>query len=150
MLHGAEGWALKRDHEKIITQVDMANIRRMTRTSRMRRVNSRIIRRWMGIDAGAAEEAQRRRVRHFGHVSRMLDHRIPKQLLDERMKSKRGTSTAGRPRKDWLNAIEDDLRGLNQGTFTAASTARKSKKKYRTEIVYRNIKRRLRSESMAD
>jgi len=48
---------------------------------------------------------QARRLRHFGHVVRMGQHRLPNIALYSRME---GNRPKGRPRKRWLDNVADD------------------------------------------
>src|SRR5687768_17529911 len=58
------------------------------------------------------ESATQARLRWWGHVQRMGEDRLPQQLLNSRVKRKRGR---GRPRRRWEDAVENDLdiRGLS-------------------------------------
>ena len=51
------------------------------------------------------------RLRWLGHVSRMKDDRIPKQLLFGELA--RGTRDRGCPRKRWKDCAKDDLKSFN-------------------------------------
>ena len=52
------------------------------------------------------EAATQSRLRWWGHVQRMDEHRLPQQLLNSRMEGKRGR---GRPRRRWEDAVGNDL-----------------------------------------
>ena len=47
------------------------------------------------------------RLRWLGHVCRMPDHRIPKQLLFGELAH--GTRSRGRPKKRWKDCVKEDL-----------------------------------------
>ena len=60
------------------------------------------------------EAATQARLRWWGHVQRMGEHRLPQQLLNSKIEGKRGR---GRPRRRWEDAVGNDLdnRGLTWG-----------------------------------
>jgi hypothetical protein len=49
------------------------------------------------------------RIRWLGHVERMSNDRMPKTILNAKME---GDRKRGRPKKRWINDIEQDLRKL--------------------------------------
>ena len=58
------------------------------------------------------EAARQSRLRWWGHVQRMEDDRLPKQVLASLVGGKRGR---GRPRRRWEDSVGNDLdiRGFN-------------------------------------
>jgi len=60
---------------------------------------------------------QLRRLRYFGHVSRMGPERYPYVLLHGTV---HGTRPVGRPRKKWLDNIRDDCVDMST-TITEAT-----------------------------
>jgi len=51
-------------------------------------------------------EIKSARIRWLGHVEKMAGERVAKQLLSDQPVRRR---RRGRPRKKWLNDVEDDL-----------------------------------------
>jgi hypothetical protein len=49
------------------------------------------------------------RIRWLRHVERMSNDRIPKMVLNTKME---GDRKRGRPKKRWINDVEQDLRKL--------------------------------------
>jgi hypothetical protein len=49
------------------------------------------------------------RIRWLGHVERMSNDRMPKMILNAKME---GDRKRGRPKKRWINDVEQDLRKL--------------------------------------
>ncbi len=68
------------------------------------------IRRRTGV-AKLEEILRRNRLRWFGHVNRLDDSRLVKQVL--RWVPKGGKRRRGRPRKNWRSTVEDDLEILD-------------------------------------
>jgi hypothetical protein len=66
------------------------------------------------------------KIRGYGHVERMQNQRMPKQIAAATI---RGTRKIGRPRKRWKDEVEDDLNimGIKNGR-EAAKDRRKWKK----------------------
>ena len=61
---------------------------------------------------GNLEETLRKnRLRWFGHVCRLDDSRLAKQVL--KWVPKDGKRKRGRPRKNWRSTVEDDLEILD-------------------------------------
>ena len=46
----------------------------------------------------------------FGHVKRMEDGRIPKEMMEAKFEGKRAR---GRPRARWIDSIRDSIRSRN-------------------------------------
>jgi len=59
----------------------------------------------LDITEDIVERIQARRLRYFGHVARMDQHRLLNIALYGRVEGKR---VKGRPRKRWLNNVSDD------------------------------------------
>ena len=59
------------------------------------------------IENDVVEKIQRRRLSYFGHVSRMKSDRVPLRMLNGRI---HGNRPRGRPRRNWLDAVEEDCR----------------------------------------
>ena len=66
-----------------------------------------------------------RRLRFWGHVSRMQDDRIPKTALT--WVPDKGKRKKGRPRHNWRRTIDDDLKnaGLSKQKATEIANNRK-------------------------
>jgi len=59
----------------------------------------------LDITEDIVERIQARRLRYFGHVARMDQHRLPNIALYRRVE---GKTVKGRPRKRWLDNVTDD------------------------------------------
>ena len=58
------------------------------------------------------EILQKRQLKWFGHVVRMDERRKPKQIMEARTEGRRGR---GRPRKAYMDKIEDITRKTGKG-----------------------------------
>jgi hypothetical protein len=58
------------------------------------------------------------RIRQYGHVERMQNQRLPKQIATAIIE---GTRKRGRPRKRWKDEVEEDLNimGIKNGRAAA-------------------------------
>ena len=87
---------------------------------------------FMGHKCIIVERIQARRPRYFGHVVRMVQHRLPNIALYSRVE---GNRVKGRPRKRWLDNVTDDCyhRGWSIVEATHLATDRQ---RWRTYITY--------------
>jgi hypothetical protein len=65
-------------------------------------------------DEDVVRTVKSRRLEWLGHVERMDDNRKPKKILHGRME---GTRKRGRPRKRWLQDLQEDLRVMHVGRW---------------------------------
>ena len=101
------------------------------------------------IAAGAAYDARRRntliflrflgnvpsRLRYYGHVMRMNVDSIVRTVL-EFMMTLGSAGRIGRPLRNWVHCVEEDLRCRGKpGLHTAAKLAREDRDAYRRKIV---------------
>ena len=56
------------------------------------------------------DRIEKSRLKWFGHVKRMEDGRIPKQMMDAKFEGKRAR---GRPRARWMDMIKTSIRRRN-------------------------------------
>jgi len=66
------------------------------------------IRASLDISEDIVGRIQARRLRYFGHVVRMDQHRLPNIALRDRVEGNRPKGLKGRPRKRWLDNVTDD------------------------------------------
>ncbi len=69
------------------------------------RISNDSIRNELGVDS-IEEAARKSRLRWWGHIQRMRDNRLPKQILGAGDVGKR---SRGRPRRRWLDSVRNDL-----------------------------------------
>ena len=110
LLYGAETWAWIQSTIQPLATFHMRCLRRLCRVSMRQRVpNEHILTR---CRMESVETLLRfRRLRWLGHMARMTDVQIPKQLLFGNMNSsaQRGP---GRPHKTWHDCVCEDLASL--------------------------------------
>jgi hypothetical protein len=66
-------------------------------------------------------EIKSKRLEWLGHVARMEENRLVKRVFEEHPGGRRKT---GRPRKRWLDNIEEDLRLMNLKRWRKKATER--------------------------
>ena len=74
----------------------------------MDRVSNDDMRIWSGMPR-IADLLKYRRLRWLGHIARMNDDRLPKQLLFGTIE---GTGRRGRPAKSWNDCVREDLESM--------------------------------------
>ena len=129
LLFGAETWTLYQRHFVRLRRVQQRHLRAILRVPYTDRItNDQILDR-----AGVPDiEMIVRKMQLWwaGHVARMSDDRIPKQLLFGELTT--GTRTVGRPLLRWKDSLKDTLKQSNisttqwQDTATDRSTWRRS------------------------
>ena len=107
--YGSESWV---DTNSIIQKLEVADMRVLRMISGIRRwdqwqdnISNDDIRDKLGV-IDIDEAARQSRLRWWGHVQRMGDDRLPKQILESCVGGKRGR---GRPRRRWEDSVGNDL-----------------------------------------
>lgn len=106
LLYGSECWAPLLRHEQAIHTTEMRMLRWTCGVTRLDKIPNTEIRRRMGV-APITEKAQEHRLRWYGHMERRPNDYIGKVV--QRMEVE-GTRPRGRPRRRWLEVIEDDMK----------------------------------------
>jgi hypothetical protein len=100
LLHGSESWVCLEKHRSKLNAVGMSFLQAMCGKNRFDRVRND----WMMNECGVPENIFKKYetcvLRWFGHVERMGDERIAKQVYKGRVNKKR---MKGRSKKSWLN-----------------------------------------------
>jgi hypothetical protein len=107
LLYNAETWTMKAADESKIRAFEMSVLRRICGVSLRDKWRNDDIKALLGIEIDVVERIQRRRLSYFGHVSRMKSDRVPLRMLNGRI---HGNRPRGRPRRNWLDAVEEDCR----------------------------------------
>lgn len=105
--YGSEVWPLKERTLKTLEATEMDFWRRAAGRSRIERITNTRIREIMNVDHTIVDDIRDKQLIWFGHVQRMPQSRLPKQVLEWRPGGKR---KQGRPRKSWQSGINEDLK----------------------------------------
>ena len=108
--YGSETWSMTVANKKKLEAAHHKWMRRILGITWKQMVTNEEVRRRTGM--GNLEETLRKnRLRWFGHVCRLDDSRLAKQVL--KWVPKDGKRKRGRPRKNWRSTVEDDLEILD-------------------------------------
>merc|ERR1712002_295278 len=112
LLYGCEIWALNKKDRKRMEAVEMNCLRNICGRRRIDKVPNVVIRGMCGKNVDVSERMDQGVLRWFGHVERMGNERLVKRVYDSEV---RGVRRRGRPRKSWMNGVNETLKrkGLN-------------------------------------
>lgn len=98
-------------HKNYATEMDFWHL--AAGKSRMERVTNARIREIMDAPHTITDEIRTKQLIWYGHVQRMGDERLPKQVLKWKPLGKR---KRGKPRKSWIEGVNSEMqeRGLEQ------------------------------------
>ena len=109
LMYGSESWV---DTGSIIDKLEVTDMRVLRMISGVskwdqwhERISNDTIRNRLGV-TDIDEAARQSRLRWWGHVQRMEDDRLPKQIMNCLVGGKRGR---GRPRRRWEDSVGNDL-----------------------------------------
>ena len=120
-LYGAECWTLKAEDEQKILVAEMSWLRRILGVSRRQHIRNTIIRDKLGQQETLVQKIQTRRLTWFGHVTRMKTTQFPNMALHCNIE---GNRSRGRPRKQWIDNIKQDLAEKNTNLGEAVKMVR--------------------------
>ena len=106
LLYGCKTWVMKKRDRKRIEAVEMNCLRNICGVRRIDRVSNAEIRRRCGKSGGVSQKMDQGVLRWFGHVERMGDERLARRVYESHV---RGTRRRGRPRKCWMNGVNELL-----------------------------------------
>ena len=81
LLYGSECWTLKKADEDKLLVMEMGWLRGILGVSRLQRLRNEEVRKMISLKSTVVERIQERRLRWFGHVSRMDIDRLPNKAL---------------------------------------------------------------------
>lgn len=111
LLYGGESWPARGADIKSIGTVEMKCYRRIMGKTRRDRIRNDRIREDLKQES-VEQKLEKRQLKWFGHVVRMDESRKPKQIMEARVE---GIRTRGRPRKGYMDRIEDIGRKRGKG-----------------------------------
>ena len=104
LLYACETWTLrKRDKDRLLA-FEMRCYRRILNIRWQQKITNEEIRGRIGNITNIVQLVIRRKLRFFGHICRMDDKRLVKNVVFGRME---GTSRKGRPCREWLDDISE-------------------------------------------
>ena len=96
LLYNSETWALKESTKKKLRVFEMSCLRKIKGVTRRNRVRNTEIRRELKVETDVVQIIQRRRLRYFGHITRMSGERLPAIAFSGNV---HGLRKRGRPKK---------------------------------------------------
>lgn len=121
LLYNTETWTLKVASTKRLQVFEMACLRRIEGVTRRDRLRNTEIKERLGWTRDIVSRIQTRRLRFFGHVTRMNGQRYPKIAMEGYV---HGSRSRGRPKKRWIDMIREDCTELNVTVHEAGELAR--------------------------
>lgn len=109
LIYAAESWTLTSRQESRIQASEMKFLRSMIGKTRKDRMRNEDVRNEVGIGK-LTERIEKSKLRWFGHVKRMEENRIPRQMLEAKLEGKR---PRGRPRTRWIESVKSSIKKRN-------------------------------------
>ena len=109
LTYGSESWVWKSAHESRINAVEMRALRKICGVTLADRVENKAIRQRAGVKESVGVKVRKGMLRWFGHVERMEEERLTKQIYSAKVEGCRGR---GRPRHTFQDQID---RVLSEG-----------------------------------
>lgn len=131
LLYNSETWTLKVTQQNRLRVFEMACLRRIEGVTKRDRVRNEVIRNRLGSRPDVISRIQQRRLRYFGHICRMGNGRYPLIAMNGYVHGQRGR---GRPKKRWIDMINDDCEAMGT-TLSEASRQALDRGGWRRSIV---------------
>ena len=130
LLYNAETWTLREEQKRRLRVFEMTCLRKIEGVTRKDRIRNTVIYDRLNIKQDIVDKVRNRRMRYFGHVSRMGNERYPKIALNGYVHGKR---SRGRPKKRWIDTIRDDCEAIGM-TIQEATHVAQDRQKWRATM----------------
>ena len=100
--YSSEVWQMKKSMEKMLMATEMDFWRRAAGKSRIEKMRNDRIREIMGVGHTIVDDIKTKQLIWYGHVQRMAENRLPKQIL---LWTPQGRRRRVRPRRSWRDGI---------------------------------------------
>ena len=104
LLYACETWTLRKKDKDSLLAFEMKCYRRILHIYWEQKISNAEVRRCVGSTKNIVQVIMERKLRFFGHVSRMEDERLVKIVMLGMME---GQSRRGRPSREWLDDIKE-------------------------------------------
>ena len=124
LLYGSESWPINHRIESQIVASEMKFLRRIVGKTRRDRERNTTVREELKITP-ITTRVEVKQLKWYGHVKRMSKDRLPRKCMEARME---GSRTRGRPRKTWMDRVEEigRKRGKNLKEMNGTTSDRKA------------------------
>jgi hypothetical protein len=128
LMYGSETWTMKKEDENRLLVFEMTCLRKILGVTKLDKIRNTIIRTSLGLKLNVIERITIKRLRYFGHIQRMPQHRYPSIALNGYVAGKR---PRGRPVKRWLDDIRSDCQKNNLYPIAVAGRKAKDRKDWK-------------------
>src|ERR1700733_12061451 len=103
LLYNSETWTLRETQKRRLRGFEMVCLRKIEGVTRRDRIRNEVIYDRLNIRQAIIYKIQSRRLRYFGHISRMGNDRYPKIALNGYVHVLHGNRERGRQKKRWID-----------------------------------------------
>ncbi len=123
---------MKEAAKKKLRVFEMGCLRKIKGVTRRDKIRNVDIRKELGITTDIVQKIQARRLRYYGHVTRMQAERLPNIALFGRVHGKR---KRGRPQERWIDNIREDAEEMGLNMVEACRLAASDRNRWRSSVL---------------